>query len=73
MKSPCALVAALVLAAGASAAEPPSPAVQQAIALPKGHAAGLACVTAFVADAKASGLVAQSVARAGLRGVNVAP
>jgi polar amino acid transport system substrate-binding protein len=48
-------------------------AVQQAIALPKGHAAGLAYVTAFVGDAKASGLVAQSVARAGLRGVNVAP
>jgi polar amino acid transport system substrate-binding protein len=48
-------------------------AVQQAIALPKGRAAGLAFVEAFVADAKASGLVAQSIARSGLRGVNVAP
>jgi len=73
MKSPCALVAALLFTAGASAAEPPSPAVLRNLALPKGHAAGLAYVTAFVADAKASGLVAQSVARAGLRGVNVAP
>jgi polar amino acid transport system substrate-binding protein len=48
-------------------------AVRQAIALPKGHAAGLAFVEAFVAEAKASGLVAQSIARSGLRGVNVAP
>jgi polar amino acid transport system substrate-binding protein len=48
-------------------------AVQQAIALPKGRSAGIAFVAAFVADAKGSGLVAQSIARAGLRGVNVAP
>jgi len=48
-------------------------AVQQALALPKGHAAGLAYVANFVADAKGSGLVAQSIARAGLRGVSVAP
>ena len=48
-------------------------AVQQSIALPKGRAAGLAYVSAFVADAKASGLVAESIARARLRGVNVAP
>jgi len=48
-------------------------AVQQSIALPKGRAAGLAYVATFVADAKASGLVAEAIARAGLRGVNVAP
>ena len=38
----------------------------------KGRAAGLAYVEAFVADAKASGLVAEAISRAGLRGVNVA-
>jgi len=38
-----------------------------------GRAAGLAFVEAFVADAKASGLVAQSIARSGLRGVTVTP
>ena len=48
-------------------------AVQQSIALPKGRAAGLAYVASFVADAKASGLVAEAISRAGLRGVNVAP
>ena len=48
-------------------------AVQQSLALPKGRAAGLAFVATFVADAKASGLVAQSITRAGLRGVTVAP
>jgi polar amino acid transport system substrate-binding protein len=48
-------------------------AVQQSMALPKGRSAGLTFVAAFVADAKASGLVAQSIARAGLRGINVAP
>jgi polar amino acid transport system substrate-binding protein len=48
-------------------------AVQQSMALPKGRDAGLAFVATFVADAKASGLVAQSIARAGLRGVTVAP
>jgi polar amino acid transport system substrate-binding protein len=48
-------------------------AVQQSMALPKGRDAGLAFVATFVAGAKASGLVAQSIARAGLRGVTVAP
>jgi polar amino acid transport system substrate-binding protein len=48
-------------------------AVQQSIALPRGRTAGLAYVSSFVADAKASGRVAESIARAGLRGVNVAP
>ncbi len=48
-------------------------AVQQAIALPKGRPAGLAYVAAFISEAKASGLVGQSIARAGLRGVTVAP
>jgi polar amino acid transport system substrate-binding protein len=48
-------------------------AVRQAIALPKGREAALAFVAAFVGEAKASGLVAESIARAGLRGVNAAP
>lgn len=33
----------------------------------------VAAVAAFVSEAKASGLVARSIARAGLRGVTVAP
>lgn len=48
-------------------------AVQQALALPKGRASGLAFVAAFVAEVKASGLVRQSIERAGLRGVTVSP
>ena len=43
------------------------------MALPKGREAGLAFVAAFIGEAKASGVVADSIARAGLRGVNVAP
>lgn len=48
-------------------------AVRQAIALPKGRDAGLAFVASFIAEAKASGLVGEVIARAGLRGVTVAP
>ena len=58
---------------GARALEGSVLAVQQAIALPQGREAGLAFVAAFVGEAKASSLVAESIARAGLRGVNVAP
>jgi len=48
-------------------------AVQQSIALPKGVPPGSPMSRPSSADAKASGLVAESIARARLRGVNVAP
>jgi polar amino acid transport system substrate-binding protein len=41
--------------------------------LPKGRAAALEYVGAFVAEAKRSGLVSQAIDAAGLRGVGVAP
>ena len=44
-----------------------------AVAVPKGHAGRLAYVSAFVEEAKASGLVQRSIERAGLGGVQVAP
>jgi polar amino acid transport system substrate-binding protein len=47
--------------------------VQQAIALPKGHGAGLRYVTDFIEHAKASGQVQQAIERYALRGVDVAP
>jgi polar amino acid transport system substrate-binding protein len=39
-----------------------------AFAIPKGRAAGLPFLSAFAAEARASGLLAEAVARAGLRG-----
>jgi polar amino acid transport system substrate-binding protein len=48
-------------------------AVQQAVGIPKGREAGLAYLRAFVEEAKASGLVAQSIEKTGFRGVSVAP
>jgi polar amino acid transport system substrate-binding protein len=47
--------------------------VQQSIAVPRGHDAGLAYLRSVVEDAKASGLVARAIARTGARGVSVAP
>ena len=47
--------------------------VQQSIAVPKGHDAGLAYARRLVEDAKASGLVARAIERTGARGVSVAP
>jgi len=47
--------------------------VQQSIAVPKGHDAGLAFVRRLVEDAKGSGLVARAIAQTGARGVSVAP
>jgi polar amino acid transport system substrate-binding protein len=41
--------------------------------VPKGHDERLAYVTAFVEDAKASGMLAQFIAREGLRGIEVTP
>jgi polar amino acid transport system substrate-binding protein len=47
---------------------------QQALAIPKGRDAnGLAYVRGFVEDAKNRGLVQRAIARAGVRGVFVAP
>jgi polar amino acid transport system substrate-binding protein len=47
--------------------------VQQSIAVPRGHDAGLAFLRRVVEDAKASGLVARAIERTGARGVSVAP
>jgi polar amino acid transport system substrate-binding protein len=47
--------------------------VQQAIATPKPREAGAQYLREFVADAKASGLVAQAIEKHGVRGVSVAP
>jgi polar amino acid transport system substrate-binding protein len=48
-------------------------AVQQAIGVPAGRDAGAQYVRDFVEDAKASGLVARAIEKAGFRGVSVAP
>lgn len=48
-------------------------AVQQAIGTPKAREAGAQYLRAFVEDAKASGLVAEAIARNGVQGVSVAP
>jgi polar amino acid transport system substrate-binding protein len=48
-------------------------AVQQAIGTPKAREKGAAFLKAFVEDAKASGLVAQAIARNKVQGVTVAP
>jgi polar amino acid transport system substrate-binding protein len=47
--------------------------VEQAIIVPKGNAARLAIVEKFIDEARASGLIAGSISRAGLVGVDVAP
>ena len=47
--------------------------VEQAIIVPKGNAARLAIVEKFIDEARASGLIADSIARAGLVGADVAP
>lgn len=48
-------------------------AIQQGIGTPKARTAAAAYLSAFVEDAKFSGLVAQTIARHGVRGVTVAP
>jgi polar amino acid transport system substrate-binding protein len=48
-------------------------AVQQAIGTPKGRDAGAKYLRAFVEEVKASGLVAQAIARNAVQGVSVAP
>jgi len=47
--------------------------VEQAIIVPKGDAAKLAIIDRFIDEARASGLIADSIKRAGLVGVDVAP
>jgi polar amino acid transport system substrate-binding protein len=47
--------------------------VEQAVIVPRGEAARLAAVNRFLDEARASGLIAAAVARAGLVGVDVAP
>jgi polar amino acid transport system substrate-binding protein len=48
-------------------------AIQQAIGTPKGRDTGARYLRQFVEDAKASGLVTQSIEKHGVRGVSVAP
>ncbi|GHU19336.1 amino acid ABC transporter substrate-binding protein [Betaproteobacteria bacterium] len=45
--------------------------VQQSIAVPKGHDAGLTYLRSVVKEVKASGLVARAIERIGVRGVSV--
>jgi len=48
-------------------------AVQQAIGTPKSRVAGAKYLREFAEEAKTSGLVAEAIARHGVRGVSVAP
>jgi polar amino acid transport system substrate-binding protein len=47
--------------------------VEQAVIVPKGQTARLAIIDRFIDEARASGFIADSIARAGLVGVDVAP
>ena len=47
--------------------------VEQAVIVPKGETARLAIINRFIDEARASGLIADSIGRAGLVGVDVAP
>jgi len=47
--------------------------IQQALGIPKGRDAGAKYLREFIEDVKASGLVAQAIEKAGIRGVSVAP
>ena len=58
---------------GARVLEGSFSAVQQSIGTPKGRDAAAQYLRAFVAEAKASGLVAKVIAANGVRGVSVAP
>ena len=48
-------------------------AIQQALGIPKGRAAGAKYLRDFIEDVKASGLVARAIEKAGVPGVSVAP
>jgi polar amino acid transport system substrate-binding protein len=58
---------------GARVLEGQFTAVQQAIGAPKGRDAASRFLRQFVEDVKASGLVAEAIARNGVQGVSVAP
>ncbi len=47
--------------------------INQAMGLPKGREAGARYLTAFIEEMKASGFVAQALARHGIEGAAVAP
>ena len=47
--------------------------VEQAVIVPKGSAARLAIINSLIDEARASGLIADAIAQAGLVGVDVAP
>jgi polar amino acid transport system substrate-binding protein len=67
------LVADVERLPGARILEGKFTAIQQAIGTPKARAAAAAYLQDFVADIKASGLVARLIERHGAKGVNVAP
>ena len=48
-------------------------AIGQALGMPKGRDAGAKYLREFIEDVKASGLVAQAIDKAGIRGVSLAP
>ena len=48
-------------------------AIEQALGIPKGRAAGAEYLGEFIEDVKASGFVLQAIERSGSRGVSVAP
>lgn len=48
-------------------------AIEQALGIPKGHDAAAQYLREFIEDVKASGFVARSIEKAGVRGVAVAP
>lgn len=48
-------------------------AIHQALGMPKGRDAGAKYLREFIEDVKASGLVAQAIEKAGVRGVSIAP
>jgi len=48
-------------------------AIRQALGIPKGRAEGAKYLREFIEDAKASGLVARAIEKAGVRGVSIAP
>lgn len=47
-------------------------AIQQAVGIPKGREAGARYLRDFIEDAKASGVVARAIDKAGIRGVSIA-
>ena len=48
-------------------------AIQQALGIPNAREAGLSSLREFIEDAKASGLVARAIEKAGVQGVSIAP